>query len=326
MPSKNKLVYIGYRQEWEVKRLKERAPAGLEIVALPQGVSQEEVMKAVADASVIIPWGLTFNLEVARAAKKLKLVQVLSAGTDYLPVNEMAEMGIRTANNFGGNAVAVAEFAVMLMVSTYRQAHVQMRQLYEGKYSQGFFEHWEQFHELTGKRVGIIGLGRIGSRVARRLAGWECEVVYYDIAKVAPDDEKAAGVRRVSLDELLRTADVVSLHVPLNRVTRGMISDRELDLMKPTAILINTCRGPVVDEAALARALKAKKIAGAGLDVQELEPLSMDNPLLKMDNVVLTPHLAGLSIEAREKSLDFALYNTIRIAEGKDPESVVLPV
>lgn len=326
MPSKAKLVYIGYRQDWEVERLKEHAPAGLEIVALPQGVSQQEVLKAVADATVIIPWGRTFNLDVARAAKRLKLVQVLSAGTDYLPVNEMAEMGIKTANNFGGNAVAVAEYAVMLMVSTYRQARVQIRQLYEGKYSQGFFERWEQFHELTGKRVGIIGLGRIGSRVAKRLAGWECEIVYHDVAKIPPAEEKAAGVKRVSLDDLLRTSDIVTLHVPLNRVTRGMISDRELDLMKPTAVLINTCRGPVVDEAALIRALQEKKIAGAGLDVQELEPLSMENPLLKMDNVVLTPHLAGLSIEAREKSLDFAVHNTMRVAEGKDPESVVLPV
>jgi phosphoglycerate dehydrogenase-like enzyme len=326
MASKGKLVYIGYRQQWEVDRLKERAPEGLEVVALPQGVSQDEVMRAVADATVIIPWGRMFNLDVARAARRLKLVQVLSAGTDYLPVNDMAEMGIRTANNFGGNAVAVAEYAVLLMVSAYRQTRVQIRQLYEGKYNQGFFERWEEFHELTGKRVGIIGLGRIGSRVAKRLAGWECEIVYHDVAKIPPAEEKAAGARRVPLDELLRTSDVVSLHVPLNRVTRGMISDRELGLMKPTAILVNTCRGPVVDEAALIRALRANTIAGAGLDVQELEPLSMDNPLLRMDNVILTPHLAGMSIEARQKSLDFAVHNAMRVAEGKEPESVVLPV
>ncbi|MBI4307083.1 MAG: lactate dehydrogenase [Chloroflexi bacterium] len=325
MATRHKLVYIGYRHDWEVQRLKEKAPSELEIVALPQGVSQAEVLKAVADAEIIIPWGRMFNIDVARAAKRLKLVQVLSAGTDYLPVNDMAEMGIKTANNFGGNAVAVAEFAVMLMVSTYRRTHVQMRQLYGGKYAQGFFERWEEFHELTGKRVGIIGLGRIGSRVARRLAGWECEVVYHDVVKIPPAEEKAAGVKRVPLEELLRTSDIVSLHVPLNRVTRHMISDRELDLMKPTAVLINTCRGPVVDEAALTRALNENKIAGAGLDVQELEPLSMENPLLKMDNVVLTPHLAGLSIEAREKSLDFAIHNAMRVAQGKEPESVVLP-
>lgn len=326
MPSKSKLVYIGYRHDWEVARLKERAPAGLDIVALPQGVTQEEVIKAVADATVIIPWGRTFNLEVARAAKKLRLVQVLSAGTDYLPVNEMAEMGIKTANNFGGNAVAVAEYAVMLMVLAWRQARVQIRQLYEGKYNQGFFERWEEFHELTGKRVGVIGLGRIGSRVAKRLAGWECEIVYHDVVRIPPADEKAAGARRVPLDELLKSSDIVTLHVPLNRVTRGMISDREFALMKPTAILVNTCRGPVVDEKALIRALQAGRIAGAGLDVQELEPVSMDNPLLRMENVVLTPHLAGLSIEAREKSLDFAVHNAMRVAEGKEPESVVLPV
>ncbi|MBM3958350.1 MAG: hypothetical protein FJ314_01065 [SAR202 cluster bacterium] len=326
MPAKGKLVYIGYRQDWEVERLKSKAPPDLEIVALPPTATPEQIMVAVADATVIIPWGRFFNMDVARSARRLKLVQVLSAGTDYLPVNNMAEMGIKTANNFGGNAVAVAEYAVMLMVSTYRQAHVQMRQLYGGTYAQGFFERWEQYHELTNKRVGIIGLGRIGSRVAKRLAGWECEIVYHDVARIPAADEKAANVKKVTLHELLKTSDIVSLHVPLNRVTRGMISDAELDLMKPTAVLINTCRGPVVDEAALIRALKARKIAGAGLDVQELEPIGADNPLLKMDNVVLTPHLAGLSIEAREKSLDFAVHNAVRVIQGKEPESVVLPV
>lgn len=326
MPSKGKLVYLGYRHDWEVERLKSKAPPELEVVALPPSATPEQVIAAVADATVIIPWGRAFNIDVARAARKLKLVQVLSAGTDYLPVNNMAEMGIKTANNFGGNAVAVSEYSVMLMVSTYRQAHVQMRQLYGGTYAQGFFEQWEQFHELTNKRVGIIGLGRIGSRVAKRLAGWECEIVYHDVAKISAADEKAANATRVTLEELLKTSDIVSLHVPLNRVTRGMISDAELDLMKPTAVLINTCRGPVVDEAALIRALKAKKIAGAGLDVQEIEPIGADNPLLKMDNVVLTPHLAGLSIEAREKSLDFAIHNASRVIGGKEPESVVLPV
>ncbi|MBI4219477.1 MAG: hypothetical protein HY682_04975, partial [Chloroflexi bacterium] len=104
--AKHKLVYIGYRHDWEVQRLKEKAPPELEIVALPQGVTQEEVARAVADAEVVIPWGRMFNIDIARAAKRLRLVQVLSAGTDYLPVNDMAEMGIKTANNFGGNAVA----------------------------------------------------------------------------------------------------------------------------------------------------------------------------------------------------------------------------
>jgi len=196
----------------------------------------------------------------------------------------------------------------------------------DGVYNQGFFERWEDFHELTGKRVGIVGLGQIGSRVAKRLAGWECEVVYHDIAKIDPALEQAANARRVPFDELLHTSDVVTLHVPLDRTTHGMISTRELELMKPSAVLVNTCRGPVVDETALISALEGNEIAGAGLDVTELEPFEPDNPLLKMRNVVVTPHLAGLSIEAREKALDFAARNASLLASGKDPESIVLPV
>jgi D-3-phosphoglycerate dehydrogenase len=124
---------------------------------------------------------------------------------------------------------------------------------------------------------------------------------------------------------LLKTSDVVTLHVPLNRHTRGMISDRELALMKSSALLINACRGPVVDEAALIRALNDNEIAAAGLDVLEVEPTPADNPLLEMDNVMVTPHMAGLGPEAAAKSRAFAVQNSVMVASGEEPESVVLP-
>ncbi len=331
MPTSNKkikLVFVGYREQWEIDRMKAAAPAGVEVVGVKRGAPWEDMVSAAAEATVLVPWVMDrkkFEAELLPKAKQLKLIQALSAGVDYLPVRDLAEMGIKVANNRGANAVAVAETAVVLMVAAYRQLARQFRQTENGKYAQNFFETWEQFHELTGKRVGIIGLGQIGSRVAKRLAGWECEIVYHDIVKVAADKERDTRAKQVSLDELLRTSDVITLHVPLTSQSRGMISDRELGLMKPTAILVNTCRGPVVDEAALIRALKARKIAGAGLDVTEVEPIQADNPLHKMDNVFLLPHLAGLSIEAREKALDFAVHNAGRIAAGQDPESVVPP-
>ena len=130
---------------------------------------------------------------------------------------------------------------------------------------------------------------------------------------------------RLSLDDLLGASDVVSLHVPLNRHTHHMISDREFDLMKPTAMLINACRGPVVDEAALVRAIRENKIAGAGLDVTEEEPTPPDNPLLEFDNVLITPHLAAFAQESTDRSRRFAIYNTSRVARGEEPESVVPP-
>jgi D-3-phosphoglycerate dehydrogenase len=239
----------------------------------------------------------------------------------------MSEMGVRVANNMGGNAVAVAEVTVALMVSTYRRLMVQWNDTNNlGKYGEGFSGDWGRFHELTGKRVGIVGLGQIGSRVAKRLAGWECEMVYSDVVQHSADYEAAAGASRVEFDELIETSDVISLHVPLDRSTEKILSDREFSKMKPGAIVINACRGPVVDEVALIRALDTGEIAGAGLDVTEIEPIETANALIGRDNVVLLPHRAGLSVEAREKSIDNAVGNARRLMAGDDPEGIVLPV
>ena len=174
--------------------------------------------------------------------------------------------------------------------------------------------------------MGLVGLGQIGSRVAKRLAGWECDIVYYDAFDFPEEYEREAGAIRVSFDELLKTSDVVSLHTPLESNTRHLISDREFGMMKPTAILINTCRGPVVDEAALVRALSAGVINAAGLDVTEVEPTPLDNPLLDLDNVVITPHLASMAIESTIDSVKFGVQNAARAARGHQPEAVVPPV
>ncbi len=325
---KVKLVFVGYREQWEIDRMKAAAPANVEVIGVPGDAPWETVLAAAEQATVLVPWRFDrtkLQSELLPRAKKLKLIQALSAGVDYLPVRDLAEMGVKVANNRGANAVAVAETAVVLMVAAYRQLARQFRQTEQGKYAQNFFETWEHYHELTGKRVGIIGLGQIGSRVAKRLAGWECEIVYHDIVAMPAAREQETRAKRVPMDELLRTSDVITLHVPLTSQTRGFISDREFGLMKPSAIIVNTCRGPVIDEAALLRALKGKQISGAGLDVTEVEPIETSNALLKMDNVFLLPHLAGLSIEAREKALDFAVYNAARVAAGQEPESVVPP-
>lgn len=320
-----KLVFLEYRHEQELEHLRKRAAENVDVVGVPPGTTPQQTAAACEDADVVIPWLVKFNIELARSAPKLKLVQTLSAGVDSLPLAELAEMGIPVANNFGSNAAAVAENTIWLIVGVYRQLHVQMQQLEAGTYHGDFFDRWEDFHELTGKRVGIIGLGQIGRNVARRLRGWDCEIVYHDVADISPAIEQAAGAKRLSLDELLRASDVITLHVPLTDLTRGMISEREFGLMKPSAILINTARGSIVDETALVRALDSNGIAGAGLDVTVVEPIPLDSPLIDRPNVVLTPHLAGLSIEARDRTLDFAIENVNRIAAGEQPLSVVQP-
>ena len=281
----------------------------------------------------------------------IKLIQTPSAGTDWLEKSKLAEFGVSVANNGGGNAVAVAEHAIALMFSVNRKLDLQIKNLKEGNYQNfavpdlmdNIFEtetsqnknsqsytpgSWNrsEYHTLVGKRIGIIGLGRIGSRVAKRLHGWECEIVYHDIVDFPEQYIKDSGAQKVSLNELLLTSDIVTVHVPLERTTYHMLSVEEFNMMKNSALIINTSRGPVVDEKALINALKSKQIFGAGLDVTEIEPIKMDNPLINIENVILTPHFATRAYESEINIAKFAVTNAAKVARGDKPESIVPPV
>jgi phosphoglycerate dehydrogenase-like enzyme len=177
--------------------------------------------------------------------------------------------------------------------------------------------------ELAGRTVGLVGLGNIGKKVARRLVACDARVQYFDIRRLREDAEEALGVRFALLDELLRTSDVVSLHVPLDDRTRGMIAARELGLMKKGAVLVNTCRGPVVDETALHRALTTGQIAGAGLDVMTEEPPAKDHPLLALPNVTFTRHTAGPTWENWTARFRNGFDNIQRVAAGQPPLWVI---
>lgn len=301
--------------------------AELELRFVDSEQDDESLLAALKDAVAIMPAGARkFTPEMVDRLPNLKLIQTFSAGTDYLDKTMLAENGVDVANNGGANAVAVAEHAIALMFAVNRKLDLQIESVKAGTWMAGVTGDRTEFHTLVGKRIGIVGLGRIGSRVAKRLAGWECELVYHDIIDHDADYLAAAGAKRVGLDELLSTCDIVTLHVPLDRVTRHMISDRELGLMKKSAILINTCRGPVVDEAALIKALDSGEIFAAGLDVTEIEPVETDNPLINMSNVVLTPHLATRALESEHNAAENAITNVARLARGEKPEWIVAPV
>ena len=178
-------------------------------------------------------------------------------------------------------------------------------------------------YELAGRTLGIVGLGNIGKKVARRAAAFDMRVQYYDIARLTLDQEDAIGVRFALFTELLQTSDVVSLHVPLDDSTRKMIGARELGLMKPTAVLVNTCRGPVIDEDALYLSLKERKIAGAGLDVLVDEPPAKTHPVFSLPNVTLTPHSAGPTWENWTARYRNGFDNIQRVASGARPRWVI---
>lgn len=301
-----------------------QAPDGWDVVQIdPSRTPENEQLKLVADADFLWLYGGKPSDAVLRAGKKVKLLQLSSAGYDNINVALAGELGIPVANASGTNAEGVAELAVTLMLSVYRHL-IQID--HETRTGQWLTERstGTDSYEVLNKTVGIVGLGNIGSAVARLLRGFDPGILYHDVV-AKPEIEKSTGALRVELDELLEQSDIVTLHVPLTSRTRHMIGERELGLMKPSAILINTCRGPVVDEVALYAALKSGRIQGAGLDVFEIEPVLKDNPILKLDNVIVTPHAAGKTAESYPRRAKFSFDNMERVLSGKPALNIVTP-
>ena len=288
-------------------------PAGYELVLADPGTPQ--FIEAAADCEFYLGLARRMGGEFFRAAPKLRLVQLLSAGYDHVDIEAARKAGVPVCNNGGANATAVAEHAVLLMLAVLKRLVRMHNDVAAGKWRAASPAE-ARVYELAGKTVGIVGLGNIGKRVVRRLAGFDVHVVYYDVRRLSEDQEDALGVRFVLLPELLRAADIVSMHVPLDDTTRGMIGARELAMMKSTAVLVNTCRGPVVDEDALHRALVDGRILGAGLDVMVDEPPRPDHPLLKLPNVTLTPHSAGPTWENWASRFRNGFDNIQRVAAG----------
>jgi phosphoglycerate dehydrogenase-like enzyme len=296
-------------------------PAGFEVTVVER--EAPEFPAAVRDAEFYIGFIRGgFGPELYKMAPKLKLIQLISAGYDRLDVSAAKAAGVPVANNGGANSVAVAEHTMMLILAAYRRLAWMHNNVTAGKWRIGDLGQ-NLTYELEGKTVGIVGLGRIGKKVARRLQGFDTRIVYHDVLRLSEDQEDALGVRFVLLPELLRTADVVTLHVPLNGATRNLMGAREFAMMKDSAIVVNTCRGPVVDEDALHKALTTGQIAAAGLDVMMQEPPRPDHPLFKLDNVIITPHMAGPTWDNWPKAFRNAFDNIQRVAAGGRPMWVI---
>lgn len=251
-------------------------------------VAPADLTSALLDADYLCGFigPLPTEVLVAAARHRLKLVQLMSAGYDRFNIEGARAARVPVADNGGANAIAVAEHAIMLMLAGLKHVHALDASVRRGAWRGGV----GRVYELYGSTVGVVGMGRIGREVASRLAGWGARLIYFDPIRLSAELERQLDVSYVDLDHLLRTADAVTVHVPLNDRTRNLIDAESLSLMKPTSILINTARGGLVDEEALANALREGQVLGAGLDVFSQEPIAADNPLLRLDNVVLTPH------------------------------------
>jgi phosphoglycerate dehydrogenase-like enzyme len=315
-----KIVFIPKQPDAILDMAKALTPPGFELVVVDQDTP--EFYEAIKDSEYVMGLGRPIGGEFFRSAPKLKLVQLLSAGYDRVDIESARKAKVPVANNGGANAIAVSEHAIMLMMAALKRLVVFHNDVVAGKWRVG--NHLDsRVFEMHGKTLGIIGLGNIGKKVARLAHAFNMNVLYYDIARLTEDQEDALGVRFVLFTELLQSADIVTLHVPLDDSTRNLIGARELGMMKKTAILVNTCRGPVVDEAALHKALTSGQILAAGLDVLVEEPAKPNHPLYALKNVTLTPHSAGPTWENWAARFRNGFDNIQRVAGGRSPKWVI---
>jgi glyoxylate reductase len=286
-------------------------------------VSKHVLIEQVAGVSVIIACvGDHIDGEVMDASGgSLQAVCNAIVGFDNVDLAAATERGIYVTNTPGVLTETVADLTFGLILSVARNITSADRFIRTGTW-----HGWgpKQFLgiDVYGKTLGIVGLGRIGYAVAKRAQGFNMKLLFYDVYR-NPEREKQYGLTYASLDTLLQQSDYVTIHVPLLPQTRHLIGKRELDLMKETGFLINTSRGPVVNEKDLIEALQTEKIRGAGLDVWDPEPPQANNPLLAMDNVVVLPHIASASIETRSLMIQMAINNLKCILQGKIPPNLV---
>lgn len=321
MPEKEKIVFLDVVTPATRKVIEAHVPAQFDLI-FANADTEDKIVEAVADADYIFTWATYMPERVIEAAKKAKLIQKAGEGTDRIDVAAAARRGIPVAKTGGSNSASVAELATLLMLATLRYLPQAHNSMLEGKWLK--FDLRRGAFELRGKQVGIVGLGKIGRWVARHVQGFAARAVYYDAFRLPESEEEKLGVSFMPLEELLRSSDVITLHVPSIPSTKGMIGRQQLEMMKPTAIFINTCRGAVVDEQALYEVLRDKKIRGAGIDVFIKEPPGADNPLLTLDNVVLTPHYGGGTEDAELEGVRHAFDNISKVARGEpvDPSDL----
>jgi D-3-phosphoglycerate dehydrogenase len=302
-----------------LKWLRERVEL---VVVNPWVEPQRWELEVVRVDGVISRKGKISREQMKNSGGRLKIIARTGVGVDPSRVDLEAakEFKVWVTNQPGSNAVSVAELVFGQMIALVRHTHAADRAVKENRWSD-----YLKFigTELAGKMLGIVGMGNIGARLALRARAFEMDLLVYD-PYIPESHVTSLGGKWVGLSDLLADADFVTIHCPLNRETRGMVAEKELALMKPSAYLINAARGGIVDEEALCQVLQQKKITGAVLDVIADEPPKKDHPLFKLDNVLWTPHIGALTLEATERGEWGAAAEVIRVLERKRPKNPVV--
>ena len=285
----------------------------------------EQLLEKVVEADGILTNIMDrIDADVFQAAHRLKVVSQLGVGVDNVDVAEATRRGVLVGNTPGVLAKATADIAFGLLMSAARRISEGDRWLRAGNWKMQYHPMVWLGAEVHGATLGIVGMGQIGVEMAKRARGFDMRVIYYSRTR-KPELESELGMEYFEPSDLLSTADFVTLHIPLTLETRHFIGERELQLMKPTAILINAARGAVVDSQALYTALKEGWISGAALDVTDPEPILPDDPLLSLDNLVITPHIGSASIDSRRRTCLLAARNVVAGIQGKRLEACANP-
>lgn len=288
--------------------------------------SREELLRNVKGKDGLVCYvSDRIDREVLDGAADLKVISTFSVGLEHIDVGEATKRGIYVGYTPGVLTDATADLAFALLLGAARRIIEAERLLRQRRSGVVWSPEMLLGRDLPGKTLGIIGLGRIGKAVARRARGFDMQILYTDGARLPDEEEKALGVSYVSLEELLKASDFVTIHTPLTETTRHLMNEERLGLMKPTAYLINTSRGGTVDERALVKALKEGWIEGAALDVYEKEPVDDDNPLFDLDNVLMVPHIGSATREARSRMAEITATNLLNVLRGEPPLHWVNP-
>jgi phosphoglycerate dehydrogenase-like enzyme len=314
---KRKIFYFSHAPENVYDIIRQEVPDGFELVTL-ENDSDEERKTKIADCEVVIVAAKPVSREFVEAAPKLKLLHHQGVGyQDTVDVEVLNERHVALALNPAGTTIGVAEHTLLLALAVCKRLPYADNELRKGRWHVNSLRPYS--FELFGRTVGYIGMGRIGREAAVRFKAFGTKGIYFDpYVKLSIEHQKELGLWQAEFDELLSQADIVSLHVPAGETTFHLIDLSALKRMKKTAILINTARGSVVDEAALYAALSEGWIAGAGLDVFEQEPFSPDNPLASMPNVVLTPHISAGTRDALRTKMQ-ALFKNVQRFFNDEP-------
>jgi lactate dehydrogenase-like 2-hydroxyacid dehydrogenase len=296
-------------------------PGGFEHVFLERDDTPDEVRAKLEEADFIITGAI--SAEQIAQASSVKLIQMPGVGYEKIDVVAARARGIPVAITPEGTITGVSEHVILLMLAISKHLTEAHNALKTGRWIHNDLRHTALM--LEEKRVGILGLGRIGREVAKRLKGFNVDAVYHDVVRQPSEVERELGVTYLPFEELLQTADLITLHVFLGEGSKHLIGAQELGLMKSTAILINTSRGGVIDETALYTALRSGRIMAAGLDVFEIEPTPPDNPILTLDNVLVTPHMATANRDSMIKKSQACYANFGRVLRGEMPINTVQP-